>query len=209
MAFSVSPHDKRDISRTLGKRHRDFSWTEDFFIGLIDRNESKMDVYWSVIALRNCGTERSIASLKSLSTHQSQDVKATAILTIARIARATETDYYAARLIDPSYRAKPFALWAISAYGDERAIPAVRNFIMKNKKKLAEKVVPAQEAYGITTYFYRTLGPCKTVELLTGEYGFIREALAWSLNHLPPMNARRFKDRYPEIDISLGTTGDA
>ena len=209
MAFSISPQDKRDIAKTLSKRHRDFSWTEEFFISLIEKNESKMDVYWSVIALRSCGTERSIASLKSLATHVSQDVKATAILTIARIARAAETEYYAARLIDPSYRAKPYALWAISAYGDDTAIPAVRSFITKNKKKIAAKSVPAQEAYGITTYFYRTLGPSRTVELLTGEYLFIREALAWSLNHLPPINAERFKNRYPEIDISLKITGDA
>src|SRR5690606_40919165 len=62
----------------------------------------------------------------------------TAMLTIARISRSSETEYYALKLLDPSYRAKSYALWAIAAYGDERATDAVHQYVKKNHKKLAE-----------------------------------------------------------------------
>src|SRR5690606_41241559 len=114
-----------DLATTRGRRHKEFSCADDFFANLIERNEAKLDVYWSVMALRDCGTARSIPSLKALATHPSQDIKATAMLTIARISRSAETEYYAKKLLDPSYRAKSYALWAIAAYGDERATDAV------------------------------------------------------------------------------------
>lgn len=203
MAFSISPSDKRDIARILGRRHKDFSWSEDFFVDLIDRNEARMDVYWSVMALRDCGTERSIPSLKALATHPSQDVKATAMLTIARIARSAETEYYATKLLEPSYRAKSYALWAIAAYGDARATDAVHEYVRKNRRKLAEPGMDARETHDIISYFHRTLGASEAARLFAGDYAFITTSLARSLSRLPPINRTRFAARYPDIDISL------
>ncbi|MCW4455689.1 hypothetical protein OK348_12925 [Flavobacterium sp. MXW15] len=206
MAFSISPSDKRDIAKTLGRRHKEFSWSEDFFANLIERNEAKMDVYWSVMALRDCGTARSIPSLKALATHPSQDIKATAMLTIARISRSAETEYYAMKLLDPSYRAKSYALWAIAAYGDERATDAVHQYVKKNHRKLAEPSIDARETYDIISYFYRTLGAAKAAQLFAGDYVSIRTSLAKSLSRLPAINRDRFAARYPEIDISLASS---
>ena len=207
MAFSILPSDKRDISKILGRRHKEFSWTEEFFANLIDRSEARMDVYWSVIALRDCGSERSIPLLKGLATHTSNDVKATAMLTIARISRSAETEYYAMKLAEPSYRTKSYALWAIAAYGDERATDAVHQYVKKNIKRLAEPSVCGRETYDIVAYFYRTLGASKAAQLFASDYLLVRKSLARSLSRLPAINRDRFAARYPEIDISPASNG--
>ena len=208
MAFSISPSDKRDIARTLKRRHKDFIWSEDFFIRLINENGSKMDVYWSVMALRDCGSGLAIQPLKMLASHPSQDVKATSILTIARIARSSETVYYAQQLLNPQYRAKSYALWAIAAYGDERAIDAVHQYVNKNRRKLSIPSIDARETYDIVSYLHRVLGATETAKLLAADYLFIRTSLAKSLDRLPTINTDRFMARYPEIDISLTSNSD-
>jgi hypothetical protein len=54
-----------------------------------------------------------------------QDVKATSILTIAHIAGARETPFYAQALLDPGYPLKDYAMWAAEEPADERAVDAV------------------------------------------------------------------------------------
>ena len=65
-----------------------------------------------------------------------QDVKCVAILTIAHIARESATPTISHALLDPVYREKAYAMWAINDAADERAIPAVLNYFAKNKAKL-------------------------------------------------------------------------
>jgi len=95
-----------------------------------------MEVYWAILALRKYGTERSIPVLKKLLHFPKQDVKACSILTIAQIAGAAQSETYAKALLDPKYPEKGYALWAIHAAADERAIDAVAKYIKSNLSKI-------------------------------------------------------------------------
>lgn len=113
-----------------------FAWGEAFFLDMISSARSKYDVYWSVIALRKVGTARAIPILKELIFYPMSDVKSCVVLTISQIARAAETEFYAATLLNPKYREKSFAMWAIEDAADERAIPAVVEYLKKNIVKI-------------------------------------------------------------------------
>jgi len=102
-----------------------------------------MEVYWAVLALRRYGTKKSIPVLKKLLYFPKQDVKACSILTIAQIAKETETEFYAEALSDPKYSEKGYALWAIFAVADNRAERAVTAYLKKNlsKKKTQKNIL--------------------------------------------------------------------
>lgn len=112
-------------------RRKNFAWHEDFFLEVIANPRNKMEVYWSVLALRGFGSERSIPILKELIYFPMQDVKACSILTIAQLAGAKETAFYASALLDPKYREKDYALWAIWAVANDQAIKAVNAYLKK------------------------------------------------------------------------------
>jgi hypothetical protein len=67
-----------------------------------------------------------------------QDVQCVAILTIAHLAREKATPIFSHALLDPTYREKTYAMWAINDAADERAIPAVLEYFTKNKSKLKQ-----------------------------------------------------------------------
>ena len=111
------------------RKRADFAWSEEFFLRAIASARSKYDVYCSVLGLREVGTQRSIPVLKTLLSYPKSDVKSCAILTIAQIARVAETEYYAQTLLNPKYREKCYAMWAIEVAADERAIPEAGNVV--------------------------------------------------------------------------------
>ena len=127
----------------LGKLEKDFvekhfkrmpfCWDEDFFLKVLEHPRNKHDVYWAAIGLREVGTDRSIEALKTLFAFPMQDVKCVAILTIAHVARETATPIFSDALLDPGYRDKTYAMWAINDAADERAIPAVLEYFSRNK----------------------------------------------------------------------------
>jgi hypothetical protein len=63
-------------------------------------------------------------------------VKATSILTIAHIARAAETEFYAETLLNKQYPEKAYAMWAINDAADQRAIDSVLEYFRINRSKL-------------------------------------------------------------------------
>ena len=107
-------------------RRKNLEWTEDYFLNVLESSDRKRDVYWAVLALRDCGTARSIPHLVAKLNYPMQDVKCTSILTIAHIAGPAETELYARALLDPKYREKGYAMWAIRDAADERAVSCDR-----------------------------------------------------------------------------------
>lgn len=126
------------FTRTMVERHfrrKTLEWTEDYFLRALD-SSSKYDVYWAVLALRDCGTTRCIPALRDKLDHPMRDVKSTSILTIAHIAGASETLLFAEALLSPSYREKAYAMWAIRDAADGRAVDSVLAYFKKNMAKL-------------------------------------------------------------------------
>ena len=122
-------------------RRKNFEWSEPFFLQVIGEPRNKMEVYWAVLALRRYGTKKSIPVLKKLLYFPKQDVKACSILTIAQIAKETETEFYAEALSDPKYSEKGYALWAIFAVADNRAERAVTAYLKKNLSKIRREII--------------------------------------------------------------------
>lgn len=199
MPFSISDHEAREIAATLRRRHKDLVWNEDGLLGLVEAQASRMDVYWAVIGLRHCGGHRCIPALKALATHPAQDVKATAMLTIAQLAGADETPYYAECLSDPSYKAKDYALWAIGEVGDARALDAVHVYIKRSKKALARANRDGRAHMELLAYLYRVVGPVATGDLLRGQYAFIRDCLLGN-SSFTPFVRKHFFARVPQLE---------
>jgi hypothetical protein len=130
------PNDEmgRDFIRQHFRR-KHLVWTEEYFIEAL-KSPKKHDVYWAVIALRDCGTTRCVAALRGLLEHPMDDVKTTSSLTIAHVAGPSETPLYAAALLSPQYKHKGYAMWAILDAADERAVDAVLQYFHKNRAKL-------------------------------------------------------------------------
>lgn len=126
-------------------RKRRVPLTEDAILAAIKAPRSKHDVYWGVLALRDIGTARCIPILKELLHYPMQDVKDCSLLTIAHIAGASETAFYVEALADKRTR-KAYPMWAIEVAGDERALPAVVEFVDAALRK-AIRSKPAGETY--------------------------------------------------------------
>jgi len=65
--FSLDASNK-EATKDHFRRNKAFSWSEEFFLSAINIAKSKYDVLWAVIALRDCGTQKSLSALKALSS---------------------------------------------------------------------------------------------------------------------------------------------
>lgn len=136
-------------------------WDEAYFVKMLQTANDKYDVYWSVIALRDCGTTACIPALTDKLQFPMQDVKCGAMLTIAHVAGDSETPLYADALIGTSFRDKGYAMWAIRVAADARAVDAVLAYFKKNKARLKQgKLANATLADGLEYLDkYRTSKP--------------------------------------------------
>ena len=125
----------RDAIKHHFKRKK-LVWNETYFVDVLQSSEKKHDIYWAVLALRDCGTAYCIPMLKEKLQYPMQDVKCCAMLTIAHIAGATETPTYAHAIVDPEYRNKGYAMWTICDAADSRAVDAVLAYFKKNRSKI-------------------------------------------------------------------------
>lgn len=120
-------------------KSRKIEYSEDALIHVLNTSDRRYDVYWATLALREIGTLKCIEPLKKLIFHSMQDVKCTSILTIAMIAGSDETPFYASALLDPKYKEKGYALWALLECGNSLGVAAViahlNKVLMRHKKK--------------------------------------------------------------------------
>lgn len=134
MPFSLSDHTREAVEHHF--RRKKLIWTESYFLQVLANSASKHDIYWAVLALRDCGTSNAIPALKQKLFYPMQDVRCCSILTIAHIAGSDETRLYAELLASPEYKDKGYAMWAIKDAADSRAIDSVLAYFKKNLGKL-------------------------------------------------------------------------
>lgn len=134
MPFPLSPHTREFIQHHF--RRKELAWNEEYFINVLRTSESRYDIYWAVLALRDCGTRNAISSLKEKLNYPVQDIQCCSLLTIAHISGAEETPLYVEALLSPQYRKKGYAMWAIRDAADARAIDAVLAYFKKHRSKL-------------------------------------------------------------------------
>ena len=148
MPFPIDESTRNTIRHHFRKKQ--VVWDEAYFVTVLQTSSDKYDVYWSVIALRDCGTKACLPALKDNLQFPMQDVKCGAILTIAHVAGDSETPLYADALIGTSFRDKGYAMWAIRVAADARAVDAVLGYFKKNRAKLRQgKLANATLADGL------------------------------------------------------------
>ena len=153
MPFPLSEHTRDAIARHF--RGKGLVWSEAYFLDTLQSSSRRHDIYWSVIALRDCGTPASIPALRDKLHYPMQDVQSTALLTIAHIAGSSETLLYAEALLDPTYRQKGYAMWAIRDAADERAVPAVVDYFRKNRAKVRRGALTSGTVPDVVEYLSR------------------------------------------------------
>jgi hypothetical protein len=135
MPFPNDERGKEAVIHHFKRRKKGFTYDEDTFIGIIQNpKSSKYDVYWSVLGLRDVGTEKCVPFLKQLQDYPMQDVKDCSILTIAHLVGSAETDYYVS-ILEQKGKRKDFPMWAIIDSANEKAIEPVLSYLEGVYKK--------------------------------------------------------------------------
>jgi HEAT repeat protein len=140
---------KASIADELRKQQLDF--TEAAMIRVLEDDTYTRHLKWkAAIGLRDCGTEHCIPALKAILDYPNEDVKSSAILTIAHIGMETELDFLAA-LLDRKKLRKGIVLQALMAIDNEQALPAVIRYLAKTLKtdKRPSSLKVNDVAYGL------------------------------------------------------------
>jgi HEAT repeat protein len=189
MPFPLDAYAKRSIEQHF-KKKGDFSWTEDFLLHVIDISGNKYDLHKAAIGLREVGTEKAVEPLRALLMYPNQDVKSVAIITIGHIAGANATPIFIEALENPAYREKNYALWAIADSGDERALPAVRRYLHKNKSRF--KRVRQTPILHILDYVFRFINNAPDTK-------YVLEDIADVWFELPEREKKAIQGKYQEL----------
>jgi hypothetical protein len=133
MPFPSDPTTTATIRQMLARKG--IAYDEASLIGVLDNPRSgRMQVYWAVAALGDVGTQKCIPALKRMLHYPMRDVKDCSIVTIAHIAGAAETQFYIDALRDKRTQ-KSYPMWAIYDAADERAVPAVIEYLLRDRKR--------------------------------------------------------------------------
>ena len=131
MPFPNDAESTADFKKSLARKR--IGYDEPSLINVLENESSgKMLVYYAVLGLRDVGTGRCIPALKRMLHYPKQDVKDCSILTISHIAGAAETEFYVSALTDKRTR-KTYPMWAMLDAADERAVPAVIEYLRRNR----------------------------------------------------------------------------
>ena len=132
-----------------------------------------------------------IPVLKGLLHYPMQDVKDCSFLTIAHIAGASETPFFLEGLADKRTR-KAYPMWAIEAAADQRAVPAVVDFVNIALRK-AGRAKPADpgDAYISGLKYLARVGlnrpECQSsIDLLKEAWANLPEGHRTALRSRPP-----------------------
>lgn len=162
MPFPLDDYMRRSIEQHFRKKK--LTWSEDEFLSVLQSTPRKYDALYAVIALRGCGTSRSIPTLREYLEHPMADVKVCSLLTIAQIAREKETQFYGETLISPTWRDKGYALWAIDDAADSRAVDYVLHYFNKNRSKFRRGLLDVDIIQHGFSYLWRNRSESKEVQ---------------------------------------------
>lgn len=140
MAFPNLPSDT-DAAQSYFRRKR-IPYTEEALVAVLNDGAQRQAVYWATIALRDVGTVNAVPALKAKLHYPMRDVQDCAVLTIAHLAGAAETEFFVDALRDKRTQ-KAYPMWAIRVAADERAIDAVLEYVGRALKRL-ERPTPSE-----------------------------------------------------------------
>ena len=133
---------QRDMSyfRKLGVKYE-----ADALIDLLKRQKPKSAMPAACHSLADLNARHAVPVLKTLADYPVQDVKATSVLAVARLAGSEETPWLV-ECLSRKETLKSYVLWALAAVGDPAACGAVKTWFEKQLRKLERD--PASDSLG-------------------------------------------------------------
>jgi hypothetical protein len=134
-AAMLLPYEERlkdDMSyfRKLGVKYE-----ADALIDLLKRGKPKSAMPVACHSLADLNAKHAIPVLKTLADYPVQDVKATSVLAVARLAGSDETPWLV-ECLSRKRTLKGYVLWALAAVGDPAAYGAVKTWFEKHLRQL-------------------------------------------------------------------------
>src|SRR5688572_12354898 len=123
---------KDDIAyfRKLGVKYE-----ADALIDLLKREKPKTAMPVACHGLAVLNARHAVPFLKTLADYPKEDVKATSVLAVARLAGSDETPWLV-ECLSRKGTLKAYVLWALAAVGDPAAYGAVRGWFERQLRKL-------------------------------------------------------------------------
>lgn len=134
-AAALLPYEERledDVSyfRKLGVKYE-----ADTLIDLLKREKPKSAMPVACHSLADLNAKHAVPVLKTLADYPVEDVKATSVLAVARLAGREETAWLV-ECLSRKATLKGYVLWALAAVGDPAAYVAVRTWLERQLRKL-------------------------------------------------------------------------
>ena len=134
-AAALLPYEERledDVSyfRKLGVKYE-----ADTLIDLLKREKPKSAMPVACHSLADLNAKHAVPVLKTLADYPVEDVKATSVLAVARLAGREETAWLV-ECLSRKATVKGYVLWALAAVGDPAAYVAVRTWLERQLRKL-------------------------------------------------------------------------
>ena len=130
LPFEGSVEDEMSYFRKLGVKYE-----ADALIDLLRREKPRSAMSFACHSLGDLNAKHAVPVLKTLVDYPKEDVKATSVLAVARLAGSDETPW----LVECLFRKgtlKDYVLWALAAVGDPEAYGAVKTWFEKQLRKL-------------------------------------------------------------------------
>jgi hypothetical protein len=144
-AEKLLPYEEQLQAEMAYFRKLGVKYEADALIDLLRRERPKSAMPAACHSLADLNAKHAVPVLKALADYPVQDVKATSVLAVARLAGSEETPW----LVDCLSRKgtlKAYVLWALAAVGDPAACGAVKTWFEKQLRKLERD--PAADAPG-------------------------------------------------------------
>ena len=134
-AAALLPYEERledDVSyfRKLGVKYE-----ADTLIDLLKREKPKSAMPVACHSLADLNAKHAVPVLKTLADYPVEDVKATSVLAVARLAGREETAWLV-ECLSRKATLKGYVLWALAAVGDPAAYVAVSTWFERQLRKL-------------------------------------------------------------------------
>ena len=134
-AAMLLPYEERLKDDMLYFRKLGVKYEADALIDLLKREKPKSAMPVACHSLADLNAKQAIPVLKTLADYPVQDVKATSVLAVARLAGSDETPWLV-ECLSKKRTLKGYVLWALAAVGDPAAYGAVKTWFEKHLRKL-------------------------------------------------------------------------
>ena len=134
-AAMLLPYEERLKDDMLYFRKLGVKYEADALIDLLKREKPKSAMPVACHSLADLNAKHAIPVLKTLADYPVQDVKATSVLAVARLAGSDETPWLV-ECLSKKRTLKGYVLWALAAVGDPAAYGAVKTWFEKHLRKL-------------------------------------------------------------------------